>query len=175
MTPAQPILALDARGRPALSPGDSFIAHRARVYRWAGAHGLAHDRCLDVVQETFARLLRNPPAFPSEAAQLGWLRRIAVNLAIDTGRAARAPSALRIVHPPDRGPPLDEEERTRLREAMAGLSEMQRLVLVMKTVDGLSFAEIAAELALATPTAKTHYLRALEAIRRRFPVQGDPS
>lgn len=163
------ISAADARTRTALRPDESFIAHRARVYRWAGAHGLNHDGCLDVVQETFARLLRSAPAFVNEAAQLAWLRRVAVNLAVDSARARRGHAGLRLVHHPDSGPALGEEARAALREAMTGLSEMQRLVLVMKTVDAASFAEIARELEIGIPTAKTHYLRALEAIRRRWP------
>ncbi|MCC6677178.1 MAG: sigma-70 family RNA polymerase sigma factor [Phycisphaerales bacterium] len=153
--------------RPALAPGDSFVAHRARVYRWASAHGLDHNRCLDVVQETFSRLVKSPPALTSEAAQLGWLRRVALNLAVDAARARRdrtPRNGLRLV--PADGPALNEEDRASLREGMSNLSEMQRLVLVMKTVDGLSFSEVAADLGIGTPTSKTHYLRALETIRR---------
>jgi DNA-directed RNA polymerase specialized sigma24 family protein len=51
---------------------------------------------------------------------------------------------------------------------VAALSEQQRLVLLGKCVDGMTFSQVAAGLSIAVPTAKTHYLRALEAVRRRL-------
>ena len=41
-------------------------------------------------------------------------------------------------------------------------------MLIAKVYDGLTFAQIAAELKLAVPTVKTHYLRALSAVRDRL-------
>ena len=52
--------------------------------------------------------------------------------------------------------------------ALERLTEAQRAVMVAKVYDGLTFPQIAAEMDLAVPTVKTHYLRALSAIRDRL-------
>ncbi len=147
--------------------GELFAAHRARVYQWACALGLSHDEGLDVVQEAFARMIVARPVCPSEGAQLAWLRRTASNLAFDTRRGPRArvtrlPEGLR---GPDAAGEQDDAERARLRMAVGGLTELQRLVLLAKIVDGHTFVQIAGELGLATATAKTHYARALTNLR----------
>jgi RNA polymerase sigma factor (sigma-70 family) len=55
---------------------------------------------------------------------------------------------------------------------MATLSERQRSVLLAKVFDGMTFAEIGREMGLSTPTVKTHYLRALRAMRDGLQQKG---
>jgi DNA-directed RNA polymerase specialized sigma24 family protein len=63
----------------------------------------------------------------------------------------------------------DEEAfRGDVAGAFDGLSDGQRIVLTAKVFDGLTFAEIAAEHDLAVSTVKTHYLRAVRAVRDRL-------
>jgi DNA-directed RNA polymerase specialized sigma24 family protein len=45
------------------------------------------------------------------------------------------------------------------------LSERQRAVLVAKVFDDETFAEIAAGMEMSVSSAKTHYIRALRALR----------
>ena len=61
------------------------------------------------------------------------------------------------------GPSLDAAA-TALRK----LTEIQRAVLVAKVYDTMTFAQIAAELDLAVSTVKTHYLRAVRALRNQL-------
>jgi len=168
-----------AHGSPR-SLGELFDAHRALVYRWALAHGLRHDAALDVVQETFSRMLLARPQCPCEAAQVAWLRRTASNLAVDFRRSAR--SRERTLHDPEVGhssaAPSIDEHRARLAAAMASLSELQRLVVLAKTVEGATFKQIGEDLDIAVPTAKTHFARALAALRLSMgihPAQGAAS
>jgi RNA polymerase sigma-70 factor (ECF subfamily) len=153
--------------RPASGPDACFLAHRGRVYRWAAAHGLDHHQRLDVIQETFARLLASHPHFPHEASQVAWLRRVASNLAVDHHRRRRtgslSPDAAALAEVV-RDPGLREDAQ-RLGASLARLTEMQRLVLLAKCVDGETFATIATHLGITIPTAKTHYVRALESLR----------
>lgn len=51
---------------------------------------------------------------------------------------------------------------------MQSLTEMQRLVLVAKAVEELTFAALADDLGISIPTAKTHYRRAIDAVRLRL-------
>lgn len=167
----------DLASLPPSGPADCFALHRGRVYRWAAAHGLHHHQRLDVTQETFARLVAASPRFSCEAAQLAWLRRVASNLSIDhlrqTQRRRTVHATTHIPAPRHDHSLIDEllgagnaaSPAHALGQALASLSEMQRLVLLAKCVDSCTFAQIAAQLGIAIPTAKTHYLRGLQSLR----------
>lgn len=160
--PAPPAAALD--------PQACFEAHRARVYRWALALGGQHADALDAVQEVFLRLLRTRPELRGAGQTLAWLRRTTASVAIDRWRrAGRDPPAAtpRIAAPPEQALAA-EERRAAVRAALLELSEQQRLVIMCKCYDELTFEATAAELGIAVPTAKTHYLRGLAAIRARL-------
>lgn len=150
-----------------------FRAHRGRVYRWAYALCARHEEALDVVQEVFLRMLRQPPALANAAAAIAWLRRVTARVMIDRWRAEASRSAMRQKLAPREIGELTPETRElteRLHAAIGALSEQQRLVLMAKTYDRMTFAQIAAELNIAVPTAKTHYLRALSAVRGRLKI-----
>jgi RNA polymerase sigma-70 factor (ECF subfamily) len=150
-----------------------FEAHRARVYRWAYALCGRHEDALDVVQEVFLRMLKRPPELPSIAAGLAWLRRVTSRVVIDRWRAESSRDAVRREQVPRVAAEESAESRElaeRLRAAIETLSEQQRLVLMAKTYDRETFQQIADELGIAVPTAKTHYLRALSAVRTRLEI-----
>jgi RNA polymerase sigma-70 factor (ECF subfamily) len=151
-----------------------FETHRARVYRWAYALCGRHEDALDVVQEVFLRMWRRPPELASESATVAWLRQVTSRVVIDRwrSRVARV-TAQRYVDEsktPQDEPPETRELAERLRAAIEALSEQQRLVLMAKTYDRMTFRQIADELGVAVPTAKTHYLRALSAVRARLRI-----
>jgi RNA polymerase sigma-70 factor (ECF subfamily) len=154
-----------------------FEAHRARVYRWAYALCRRHDQALDIVQDVFLSLVRAAPTFDGESALRAWLRRSTTNTAIDRWRRTRRRRE-RSVDPPAVGtfdvPVEENEENERIRAAIVELTEPQRFALLCKICDEMTFREIASELYVAIPTAKTHYVRALEAVRRRLGVTHVP-
>ena len=148
----------------------AFEAHRARVYRWAFGLCRRHDEAADAVQETFTRMIQARPALRSEAETVGWLRRVAQRVIIDRWRAARIrgsheSNVPRFVtsDPTDLG-----DEIAAMRAAMLELSPQQVLVVMAKFYDEQTFEQIASELGISTPTAKTHYLRAISALRDRL-------
>jgi RNA polymerase sigma-70 factor (ECF subfamily) len=150
-----------------------FRAHRGRVYRWAYAMCARHEEALDVVQEVFLRMLRQPPVLPNVPATIAWLRRVTARVMIDRWRAEASRSAMRRhveLREHTEETPETRELTEQLRAAIGGLSEQQRLVLMAKTYDRMTFAQIADELGIAVPTAKTHYLRALSAVRGRLKI-----
>ena len=55
--------------------------------------------------------------------------------------------------------------RADVSRALHQLPEMQRAVLVAKVYDDLTFAQISEELSISLSTAKTHYVRAVTALR----------
>jgi len=152
-----------APARPALE------RHGRDVYRWAYRVLGHHDDAMDVVQDVMLRwMTRGPDGIEHERA---WLRRVTINRAIDVYRARRPVlDASRASAAAGAGPPAPERQELRadVAEALAGLTEQQRSVLVAKVHDGLTFARIAEEHGLAVPTVKTHFIRALDAVRTRL-------
>lgn len=151
-----------------------FEAHRGRVYRWAMMLCGRHDDALDVVQDVFLRMLRRPPVRESVPAVVAWLRRTTHHAVIDGWRSAKARHEIPAEPPPRivaEAPADRAEQIERVRAAMATLSDQQRLVLLCKACDEMTFQRIADELEISLSTAKTHYVRALLAIRRRLGLQ----
>jgi RNA polymerase sigma-70 factor (ECF subfamily) len=150
-----------------------FEAHRARVYRWAHAMCGRHEDALDVMQEVFLRMVRRPPELPSIAAAVAWLRPVTARIVIDRWRAESSREAARRGYPtpPPTEPAVETRELAeRVRAAIQTLSEQQQVVLMAKVYDHRTFQQIAEELGLAVPTVKTHYLRALSAVRARLDI-----
>lgn len=151
----------------------SFDSYAQQVYAWAFRVLGRHHDALDVVQDVFLKwneqCRRDPPRCPR-----GWLRVVTVNRALDMRRrdssVAAATNELRSSPAEERG--LDAVERIDLRDALQGaleeLTDMQRSVLVAKVFDEQTFREIADELDLGIPTVKTHYLRAVRALRNQL-------
>jgi RNA polymerase sigma-70 factor (ECF subfamily) len=154
---------------PAADITACFEAHRARVYRWAYGLCRCRDDAADIVQDTFARLIEARPTLPNQAATVAWLRRVAERIVVDRWR--RAASRRRLAETPlsecdSQG--TDEETRRAVRDALQALSPQQRLVIMAKFYDDMTFEQAASEFGMSVPTAKTHYLRALAALRDRL-------
>lgn len=161
--------------------GGHFVAHRARVYRWALLLCRRPEDALDVVQDVFLRMVRRPPDTASIAGTIAWLRRTTQRVAIDRWRAAAAGPAVEVVagerlaagraaaHGAGAGDALERSEQSaRVRASLAELSDHQRLVLVSRICDEMTFQQIADELGISVSTAKTHYVRGLMALRARL-------
>jgi RNA polymerase sigma factor (sigma-70 family) len=153
-----------------------FLAFRARIYRWAFGLCRRDADALDILQEVFVRLLRSRPQFDEERSAVAWLRRTTVRVAVDQWRTTASREAARLRSATERPIRLAEttldaqavERADTLRAAIERLSEQQRLVIVAKLFDEMTFAAIATELDVSTPTVKTHYLRGLTALRERL-------
>jgi len=154
-----------------------FQRHRRDVYGWAQRILGDHHEALDVVQDVFLKWFEQAQ-FVAPVSPRAWLRTVTTNRALDLVRVRhRRPEAgplpREIARPGDETTRRDEL-RAAITRAMEALSEQQRAVLVAKVYEGLSFARIAEELDIAVPTAKTHYLRALEHVRDRLPRGWNP-
>jgi RNA polymerase sigma factor (sigma-70 family) len=147
---------------------------RGRLYGWAFGVCRRHDDALDVVQEALARLMKCGQRFESTGKGLAWMRRAITTIAIDRWRSQRREQTARLAlsAASQRGGGLDvpesEQRRDCVRAALAGLSDAQRMVVLLKVYDGRTFAETAAELGIAEGTAKSHFVRALQTLREEL-------
>lgn len=143
--------------------------HGAAVYRLALS--IVRDPALaeDVVQETFIKAWRGHGTYTGTAPLRNWVLRIAHNVGVSTLRAireeARDPQRL------PEGQPAEEVELVVMRRAeivdvLGRLDELSRSIMILREVDGLSYAEIAEILEVSLPTVKTRLYRARGTLKR---------
>jgi RNA polymerase sigma-70 factor (ECF subfamily) len=175
------------------SESRDFADYARRVYAWAYRVLGRHHDALDVVQDVYMKW--NRQCARERPGRIGqWLRTVTLNRAIDVHRRRKFGAAPLDGEAPERPAPrgqshtgpsapgdsvskeLEREDlRNQVNEVLHSLTPLQRSVLVGKVYDELTFAEIAAEMDLAVSTVKTHYLRAVKALRDRLtPDWGGP-
>jgi len=167
---------------------------RERVF-WIAYHVVGDEELArDVAQEVFIRLYRVIRRFRSGGRFDAWLYRIAMNLSIDllrherpyreaapleeVGEAAAAGPGGGPAARPGGESPAGEAVRQRdirlvFRTLAAYLSRKQRLAFVLREIEGLSTAEVAAVLKTRESTVRNHILQARrilqDELRRRYP------
>lgn len=134
------------------------------IYRMCGDVELAQD----TAQEAFVQAWLHLPSFRPGTSLRNWLYRIAVNAAIDALRREARISGLDIetlpIPDPQAGPEaalLQKERQVTVQQAVLGLTEASRSVLVLREYGGLSYQEIAATLniPLGTVMSRLNYAR----------------
>ncbi len=149
-----------------------ILAHQDRIYHAAyRITGNAED-ARDAAQETFVKAFRALPRYRHEAALSTWLHRIAVNTALDIvrRRPQMPPASLDdVVLPATAHNPDNEAERRevqrRVHQALRRLSPDQRVVVVLRDLQGMAYEEIAAVLRIPVGTVRSRLSRARDALR----------
>lgn len=148
---------------------------------YALAYRLTRDReeAADVTQEVFVRVMRSVVGFRGESAFGTWLHRVTVNTALTSLRkrsrrpqlgreAIGAPGSLDTLVDEDAGPEERAERAellARAEAAVAALPESSRTIVVLRDVEGLSTAEVAAHTGLSETAVKVRLFRARERLR----------
>jgi RNA polymerase sigma-70 factor (ECF subfamily) len=151
---------------------DALGDHMDRLYRAAWALCGSREEAEDLVQETFAQVLRKPRWLHSED-DLGYLLRVLRNTFFSARRtASRRPQTLPL---PDDLDYLEDTsavsaqarlESQALYEAIAALPEDFRDALVAIDVAGLSYREAARALRVREATVTTRLHRARQRVAR---------
>ena len=146
-----------------------------RLYRTARAIVRDDAEAEDVLQQTYVQAFARLAQWAGRGAFAAWLTGIAVNeaLARVRRRARETPAdpALELVDASrgQRGDPECEAARGEVRRvleaAIDALPEAARVVLVLRDVEGLSTAEVAASLGLAEEAVRTRLHRARASLR----------
>ena len=154
--------------------GELVERHHSRIlslsYRLLGDWHQAED----VTQETFLRLPQASRRYEPRAKFTTWLYRIVYNLSIDHGRKAardRVPPDAARMEGADAAA-SDSAERSELarlvREAVNGLSERQRRVVILHRYEGLSHAEISEVTGWSKSAVESLLVRAYGNLRKKL-------
>jgi RNA polymerase sigma-70 factor (ECF subfamily) len=141
-----------------------YFRYRDWVHRLAWRFTGRPEDALDVLQETFAYLLKKFPGFRLTASMTTFLYPVVKHLSLNTRR--KRPAALdeeSLAAIPD--PATADTSRAELAAAVATLSPEHREVVLMRFVDDMSLDEIADALMIPSGTVKSRLHRALETLR----------
>ena len=136
----------------------------------------------DATQEVFLRVLSQAGKFDGRSQFSTWLFRLAVNHTINLSRKSRKRRGVDLEQtelPPDEHPsPLESviqrEERQHLNQALQSLPADQRAIVVLREIEGMSYAEIAAVLDLAPGTVTSRLVRGRERLAQMLRRRLDP-
>ena len=161
--------------------GHLVAKYQERVYNLAFRLSGNREDALDLCQEVFLKAYRNLEGFRGVSSFFTWIYRIAVNTALSRRRyvAARpGPAQLgaeresRPMPPPaeEKAPdPADQAARKDVirlvEQAIAGLDEEYRAMIVLRDIEGRNYNEIAEILDCPPGTVKSRLHRARRKLR----------
>jgi len=129
-----------------------------------------HDDAHDAAQEVFLRVFKYLHRLDLEKPIEPWLMRMTVNVCRDIGRKNRQHRSASFEYPTSESISTsqsdspyaglaEEQERQMLWKALACLSENERVAIVLRDVEGLSTAEVAAVLESPEVTVRSRISR----------------
>jgi RNA polymerase sigma-70 factor (ECF subfamily) len=147
--------------------------HAPSVARFVASLG-AREEVDEVVQDTFVRAFDAVESFRSDAQFRTWLLTIAKRLVLDRRRRDRRSQHHEELDDSVAAPigdPLEglvaTEGANRVRQALEGLSPLQRQVFVLRVTEGLAYDEIAPLVGSTAGSCRVHYHNAVRLLRAR--------
>jgi RNA polymerase sigma-70 factor (ECF subfamily) len=149
-----------------------FELYQKKVYRIAYGVLRHREEALDIVQEVFIKLFRSIKNFKGESRLSTYLYRMAINTSIDHLRKTGKPytssldeeEGIQPAEEPERRPDrilLYNELEGKVNEALNKLPVDQRVAILLREVEGLSYQEIAetTKCSIGTVMSRLHYGR----------------
>jgi RNA polymerase sigma-70 factor (ECF subfamily) len=131
----------------------------------------SREDAADLLQKTFVKAFTGLGSFEQRSSFKTWLYQIAINLAKnvyrDRSRAEYVPIEDVVIrrNPRTLETLIVKESRTRLRQALAGLPEKQRITLLLRIQENKKFEEIAGIMNCSVGTSKANYHHAVQKLK----------
>jgi RNA polymerase sigma-70 factor (ECF subfamily) len=146
--------------------------HRRLVYQLCYRFAGNHEDASDLSQEVFLRAFRGLRGFRGRSSLATWLYRIGVNTCLNRV-SANVPVTESLDTRPHQAMGDDpstslmkDEQRARVRAAIARLPRKQRATLILRTYQGLSHREIAEILGSSVGAVKANFFHALANLKK---------
>jgi RNA polymerase sigma-70 factor, ECF subfamily len=150
--------------------------HMKQAYNIAYSYLGNHADAEDITQEALVRAFRGLPGFRGESEFGTWLHRIVVNLSLNRQKqiSSRARHEIPDDHPdaavgssmPDQIPHNDLQ--VAIERALHELPTLQRAVVILRHLNGLSTRQVSSILQCSEGTVKTHLFRGLRSMRSKL-------
>ena len=157
------------------------LAHQDRLFtialRTGGNRHDAEELVQDCLVRAYRALATYEPARIRELRLRAWLTTILLNAGRNRARVKRVPTSELAFEPgaePAVDPLIRRDQRESWARLLAGLSPAQRTAVVLRHVDGMSYAEIAETVGRPEGTVKAHVHRGLAALRTAFLASEGP-
>lgn len=150
-------------------------AYWDRVFAYAYRLTLNRSDAEDIAQETFLRAFRKLPAYKPEGQFKAWLLRIATNLFLDMKKSPQnreIPSGdsgevAKVQESPDET--LGRQELINaLQDVLQTLTKEQQVVVVLRAVEHLDYAQIGVMMSIKEATVRWHMYEARRILRQRL-------
>ncbi len=178
-----------AQGEDKEAFGELVRRHQHRVFAVAGGILRRREDVEDIAQQVFVKAYFSLKRFDQRAAFSTWLYKITVNECWDLLRKKKvrplvyeadlseeqARQVITSGEKGNRGPDISEkiEAREHVERLLEGLDERDRLMLILKEVEGFSIEEIAKVLDLNGNTVKVRLFRARRRVVSQAKKRGD--
>lgn len=154
----------------------AFREHYGRVYRFVRSRTASNAEAEDIAQTVFAEAATRLDSFkPGATPVLAWLYTVAQRRLIDAARrrARREPPlSLESIDSAAQEATYGSEVTTALGHALAALSPLQRQAVLLRLIDGHSFAKIAEITGSTEAACKMRFARAVAAVRAHMEREG---
>ncbi len=141
------------------------------AYRFVGNHESAQD----ITQEVFVKVFHTLGSFRGEAEFGTWLHRIVVNLALTKKRIEHSKQRRCVnmetaigIEAESGDEVVAREQQSHVEQALHELPTMQRAVIILRHLNGLSTRQVSRILNCSEGTVKTHLFRGLTTLRRKL-------
>jgi RNA polymerase sigma factor (sigma-70 family) len=150
------------------------LRYQEKVYWVARRFVNDHDAADDVTQEVFCKVYESLREFRGDSSVYTWLYRITVNIALNSVRRQKVREFFRIdemfdTRDEDAVPPDEaleqQEQKSLIEEAIAGLPEKQKAVFVLRYYEELPYEEISKVLKTSVGGLKANYFHAVKKIQ----------
>ena len=154
------------------------------VYNMAMYTVKNHDDALDVSQEVFVKLWQSLPTFRGECSIKSYIMKLTKNASLDLMRRRTRRQSDSLTVENDKGEEVERdvvdtsiasnpeeaylraERIQKVREGIMKLDGEQRQLIIMRDMNGMSYAEIATVLGLNEGTVKSRLNRARSALKK---------
>ncbi len=136
-----------------------------------------HDDAEDIAQESFVRVYNSIGSFRGDAQFSTWLYRIVMNLSLNRMKRNRTHVTTHVdehfhaVEALQHGNPStfhETEAHSHIERALHELPTLQRAVVILRHIDGLSTRQVSNILRCSEGTVKTHLHRGLKKMKKRL-------
>jgi RNA polymerase sigma-70 factor (ECF subfamily) len=152
-----------------------FERHKDKVYSIALRYSGDESTAMDIAQDTFVKLYSSIRSFRGESTFESWLYRLVVNSCLDRKRRERrlmplVDEMLDVLQAPGdmTEAAVRAELSRRVRSVVARLPAEQRIVIVLRYTQGMSYDEIAGILGCSPGTVASRLSRTHKLLERRL-------